>query len=184
MSFFRLIVLRIDQRRVKVERAGELQLFWRPRRGLPGWNSSKKPPTPRVPPLCISLSFIFFLLTTFIKILKNTARLSSLPTACFSDNTSEYLTSGIWPQTPELNNRNLGHPLSRIHNPSFPDRSCMPFLSKFLEIKARQSQSSFIYGITKLKMFFQWAVNITNFKRKLQCLEDTKTINNMILDGH
>ena len=151
---------------------------------LPEWNSSKKPPTPRVPPLCIFIIY-FSLLTTFMKIPKNTAPLSSLLTACFSEeiNTSEHLTSGIWPQTPELNNRNLGHPLSRIHNASFPDRSCMPFLSKFLEIKARQSQSSFIYGIKNVKMFFQWAVNITNFKRKLRCLEETKTIN-VILDGH
>ena len=140
--------LKISTESQSWKRVGELQLFWRP--GPPsGWNSSKKTPTPRVLPLCIFMSFIFFLNNVY----KNSQEYSTSLLAPYRlffrrDNTIEYLTSGIWPQTPELNNRNLDHPLSRIHNASFPDRSCMLFLSKFLEIKARQSQSSFIYGIT------------------------------------
>ena len=150
MSYFRWIVLRMDgyfrlgvkningESKLKKSRGVTIVLTpWAP----PRMELFKEAPYPQGSTVVYFYVIHFSLLTTFIKIAKNTAHLSSLLTACFSEeiNTSEYLTSGIWPQTPELNNRNLDHPLSRIHNASFPDRSCMPFLSKFLEIKARQS---------------------------------------------
>ena len=155
MSYFRWIVLRMDgyfrlgvkningESKLKKSRGVTIVLTpWAP----PPDGTLQRSPLPLGFYRCVFLCHSFFSLNNVYK--NSTSLLAPYRLFFRRDNTIEYLTSGIWPQTPELNNRNLDHPLSRIHNASFPDRSCILFLSKFLEIKARQSQSSFIYGIT------------------------------------